>query len=782
MPTSTEPSASVEATRTPRPLLTLNSGVVLPGMVVTIAIETDEASAAVDAALEADKRLVVVPKIGDRWSSVGTVATIDQAGKLPGGAKGVFIRGEHRVRIGAAVPGTGSALWVDCLAVDDDEIGEVAPEVVSEYRAVMDKLLDELGAHPIAEFVRGIEEPAALADVIGYSPELSMQRRLTLLETVNLAARFDLVIGWGKERLAELEVARRVSDEVNERLEQGQKEHILRQQMAAIQKELGDDHASVADEYRQKFADRDLPEAAARAVADELDKLERTPDQAAEHGWIRSWLDSMYDVPWDERTEENHDLNAARATLDADHAGLDEVKERLVEHLAVAQLRPKDATPTATVLLLVGPPGVGKTSLGRSVADALGRPYVRVALGGVRDEAEVRGHRRTYVGSRPGRIIKALQDAGAMNPVFVLDEVDKVGSDWRGDPSSALLEVLDPAQNNSFRDHYLEVDVDLSGVMFLATANTLETIPAPLLDRMEVIALDGYTTAEKVSILERHLWPKVLKSAGLADEGIELSPDAALTVVEQYTREPGVRRLEQQLAKLARKLAARRAMDADATLPRELDAEAVVELLGSRRHDTELRRPSDGPGVAAGLAVTGAGGEVLFVEAAASPGEERLELTGQLGDVMSESVKIAANYLRAHPDLVGGRSISDLGRVHVHFPAGAIPKDGPSAGVTITTALASLLTGEVVRPDVAMTGEVSLHGRVLPIGGVKQKVLAAHRAGMKRVLLPEGNAADLEDVPAEVRETLEIHTVSTVPDVLALAFDRDLAATKVGNP
>ncbi len=785
------------------PMLTLTSGVVLPQMVLTVALETPEANAAVDAALGTEGLVVLVPRIGDTHASVGTVAKIDQAGELPGGTRAVFLRGLHRARLGVAVPGTGDALWIEADEVAPSEPTEEDEALAREYRVVLEAILEHRGAPQIAEFVRSVEGPEALADIVGYSPDVSLEHKVEVLETPDLTQRLLMVLDWGRQTLAELELSAKVRNEVSDNLEQRQREAILREQMSAIRKELGDDEGSALDEYRKALEERDLPEAVASELASEIDKLERTPEQAAEHGWIRTWIETVLELPWDVTVPERLDLEAARRQLDSDHTGLDVVKDRLGEFLAVRKLRADRAvsgdTSEATaprskgaILALVGPPGVGKTSLGRSVAEALGRPYVRVALGGVRDAAEIRGHRRTYVGARPGRIVKAIEEAGAMNPVMVLDEIDKVGADWRGDPSSALLEVLDPAQNSTFRDHYLELDLDLSDVLFVTTANVLDTIPAPLLDRMEVIELDGYTTDEKVAIARDHLVRRQLEESGLTDDDVSIEDDALRSIVEGHTREPGVRGLERKLGAVMRKVAARVATTDQSGPAIEVDPDKVRELLGRPRHRVDEDRPNGLPGIATGLAVTGVGGDVLLVEAARvddrSDGERdgdhlssgALELTGQLGDVMVESGRIALSYLRANPEVLrtrgGVASKVDpvesvhTGRFHVHFPAGAIPKDGPSAGVTMTTAMVSLLTGRPMRPEVAMTGEVSLHGRVLPIGGVKQKLLAAHRGGLTEVILPADNEADLEDVPDRVLADLDVHLVSKVDDVLDSAL------------
>jgi ATP-dependent Lon protease len=793
------------------PVLTLTGGVVLPQMVLTIALETDEARAAIDAAVGADTDVLLVPKVGDQYATVGTVAAIDQAGELPGGGRAVFVRGRHRARLmGAAEQREDDSLWVEAQEVVEEPPTAHQQELAREYRALLENILELRRAPQIAEFVRSVDTPSALADIAGYSPDVSLEHKVELLETLDLSERLEKVVSWARETLAELELKAKVRADVAENLEQHQREAILRQQLAAIRKELGETEGDLVEDYRSRVAERELPDHVATAVSSEIEKLERTPEQAAEHGWIRTWLDTVLEVPWDRRAEERLDLRAAREQLDADHTGLEKVKERLVEHLAVRKLRleregrvvGEEATggrsATGAILALVGPPGVGKTSLGQSVAEAMGRPYVRVALGGLRDEAEIRGHRRTYVGARPGRIVKAIEEAGAMNPVMVLDEIDKVGADWRGDPSAALLEVLDPAQNSTFRDHYLELDLDLSDVVFIATANVLDTIPGPLLDRLEVIQLDGYTTDEKIDIARDHLVGRQRETAGLLEGEVDVTDAAVRAVTEGYTREPGVRNLERRIASIMRKVAAGVAVDDESVeLPVTIDPDAVRVNLGRPRHRVDEERPSGVPGVATGLAVTGAGGDVLLVEVArvdhpseshseSSPAEDRtaagsLELTGQLGEVMQESGRIALSFLRSTPDVLTRHSIDDTddevvravheGRFHVHFPAGAVPKDGPSAGITMTTALVSALTGRPMRHEVAMTGEVSLHGRVLPIGGVKQKLLAAHRAGIEEVILPAANEADLDDVPDEVLEALQVHLVDDVRTALDLALE-----------
>jgi ATP-dependent Lon protease len=748
-------------------------------MVFTMALESDEARVAVEAARSAGGRLLLVPHIEGRYASVGVIAEVMEEGALPGGLPAVAVRGDQRASIGTGVPGTGAALWVEAEPLADGEATPAASELAREYRAVLENILLSRGARQVAAQLREITEPGQLADVAGYSPDLTLTQKVQVLETIDVETRLRLVLGWARDTLADLALRERIKTDVEEGMEKTQREFLLRRQLEAIKKELGqlgDGDESDPDDYRTKIADRDLPENVRTAVVREIDKLERTSDQSPETGWIRTWLDTVLELPWGEESEDRLDVAEAARILDADHDGLEDVKERILEHLAVKKLQaerglvPVDGRGSGAILALVGPPGVGKTSLGQSIATALGRKFVRVSLGGVRDEAEIRGHRRTYVGAQPGRLVRALREAGTMNPVIVLDEVDKIGSDFRGDPSSALLEVLDPAQNHTFRDHYLEVDLDLSRVMFVATANVIDTIPGPLLDRMEIIRLDGYTETEKVSIARHHLVGRQLERAALRENEVVISDDALRTIAADYTREAGVRSLEREIGRLLRKLATKLA-SGEREAPISVNADAVREWLGRPRFYFEPADRTSVPGVATGLAVTGAGGDVLFVEASVSPGPEGLTLTGQLGDVMKESAEIAMSYVRSHATELGIDATAFKGRrFHLHVPAGAVPKDGPSAGVTMTTAIVSLLRGEPVRPIVGMTGEVTLQGRVLPIGGVKQKVLAAHRAGLTEVVLPERNGPDLEDVPEEVRQQMTFHLAASVSDVLEAAL------------
>ena len=745
-------------------------------MVVTLALETDEARTAAEAATAAEGLLLLVPKIDGRYARVGTVARVESGGELPNGVGAIVLRGLHRAVVGAGVAGTGAALWVEAETVAEPAPSERVGELAREYRAVVGAIAERLGSRRFAEALQGVTDPGALADTAGWWPDLSIERKVALLETLDVEERLEQVVAWARDALGELELTEKIRTEVTDGMEQQQREFLLRRQLDAIRKELGEDEGDAVAEYRTRVADAPLPDAVREAATREIDRLERAGTQSPEHGWIRTWLDTLLDLPWGVQSDDALDVNEARHVLDADHTGLDDVKDRIVELLAVRRLRSERELGAATgrgagaILALVGPPGVGKTSLGESVARALGRKFARVSLGGVRDEAEIRGHRRTYVGAQPGRVVRALTEAGTMNPVIVLDEVDKLGADWRGDPSSALLEVLDPAQNHTFRDHYLEVDLDLSDVLFLATANVAETIPGPLLDRLEVIRLDGYTEDEKLAIARDHLLARQLERNGLRPDEVIVPDETMRVVVTDYTREAGVRNLERELGKLLRKLAAR-LVAGDETAPVTVDVDELRVALGRPKFFPEIAERTATPGVATGLAVTGTGGDVLFIEASTADGEPGLTLTGQLGDVMKESAQIALSYVQAHAGELGIDTSPTTKRVHVHVPAGAIPKDGPSAGVTMTTALASLFSGRAVRPDVGMTGEVTLQGRVLPIGGVKQKVLAAQRAGLTTVILPTRNGPDLDDVPEAVRDQLTFHLADVVDDVLAIALE-----------
>jgi ATP-dependent Lon protease len=795
-------------------LIPLDDTVVFPNMGITLTIDVDE-----------DERVVLVPRHENEFLEVGTVAEVSDRIRLPGGGRAVALSGEHRALIGAAETGPDGELRVQVDERPDEvPVDGRTRELEREYRATVEEILELRGDDGrIAAFLRAIVEPGALADSAGYSPNLSYEQKVELLRTLDVTARLELAVGLQRESLAELQVRKRIREDVQEGAEKQQREYFLRKQMDSIRKELGEDDASVADEYRTKIEDAAMPEEVSEQALKELARLERMGEQTGESSMIRTYLDWLIAVPWGKRSEEHLDPVAARAVLDADHAGLEDVKDRVTEYLAVRKLRQErgiEADPkSGAILTLIGPPGTGKTSIGESIARATGREFVRMSLGGVRDEAEIRGHRRTYIGALPGRLVRALRDAGTMNPVILLDEVDKVGADWRGDPSAALLEVLDPAQNHSFRDHYLDVELDLSQVMFLATANVADTIPGPLLDRMEVIRFDGYTSEEKLAIAKGYLWPRQRDRNGLREDEVEVSDEILRTVISEYTREAGVRNLERNLGTILRKTATRIASaqsqgepettaetevgekaapeqngkvpakgkkakaekSKDLETPVKIDLEIVRDALGRQKFFQESAARTATPGVATGLAVTGAGGDVLFVEATAMKGgspSNSLVLTGQLGDVMKESAKIALSYVRGHAEELGiDERDFDNREFHVHVPAGAIPKDGPSAGVTMVTALASLLSGRPVKHTVGMTGEVTLQGRVLPIGGLKQKVLAAHAAGLTDVILPERNRGDLDDIPEDVAKQMTFHPVMTVQEVLDRALEpaRDVA-------
>ncbi len=763
------------------PVLPMDDVVVLPHMAVTLAVEGDNQKAAIEAARQGNRLILLVPRIDGQFGSIGTVARLGDSAELPTGAEAFMIRGEYRARLGSGQADIAGALWVKADPVPDPEpASDKAIELGREYRAMLENLVESRGIPQVKQFLRAAKTPSHLADLAGYSPDLTMEQKLEILETLDLEERLAKLIGWTKQILADASLREKIRSDVAEGMEKTQRDFLLRQQLEAIKKQLGEGGGDVASTYRERVDKAGMPDNVRVEVDRELDRLERTSEQNPEYGWIRTYLDWMLDLPWNVRSEDNYDLAEARRILDEDHTGLDDVKDRIIEFLAVRKLRKERGLEvlggrgSGAIITLVGPPGVGKTSLGESVARALGRKFTRVSLGGIRDEADIRGHRRTYVGALPGRIVRALKEAGTKNPVIMLDEIDKVGSDWRGDPSAALLEVLDPAQNNTFRDHYLEVDLDLSEVLFIPTANVSETIPAPLLDRMELIRLDGYTEQEKVTIARDHLTPRQIQQSGLKPEEVTVTDEAVMKVITEHTREAGVRNLERELGKMARKVATKIATKA-LTPPVAITPDRVREFLGKPKFDNEVAARTAVPGVATGLAVTGSGGDVLFVEASATPasqGHGSLILTGQLGDVMKESAQIALSYVRSHATELGIELDSIEKAFHIHVPEGAVPKDGPSAGVTMTTAIVSLLTGRAVRSTVGMTGEVTLQGLVLPIGGVKQKVLAAHRMGLTEVILPRRNEKDIDDVPQSVREAMTFHLAGRVEEVLEFALEQ----------
>jgi ATP-dependent Lon protease len=751
-------------------LIPLDDTVVFPSMGITLTVDVGE-----------DERVVLVPRHENEFLEVGTIAEVSETLRLPGGAHAVALSGEHRALIGAAQTGSEGELRVEVDERPDEvPVDKRTRELEREYRAVVEEILELRGDDGrIAAFLRAIVEPGPLADSAGYSPNLTYEQKVELLRTLQVTDRLQLAVKLQRDSLAELQVRKRIREDVQEGADKQQREYFLRKQMESIRKELGEDEGSIVEEYRAKIEAAEMPEAVQEQATKELGRLERMGEQTGESSMIRTYLDWLIAVPWSKRSEEHLDPVAAREVLDADHAGLEDVKDRVTEYLAVRKLRQDrgiEADPkSGAILTLIGPPGTGKTSIGESIARATGREFVRMSLGGVRDEAEIRGHRRTYIGALPGRLVRALRDAGTMNPVILLDEVDKVGADWRGDPSAALLEVLDPAQNHSFRDHYLDVELDLSQVLFLATANVADTIPGPLLDRMEVIRFDGYTSEEKLAIAKGYLWPRQRDRNGLREDEVSISDEVLRTIISEYTREAGVRNLERELGTVLRKTATQIA-SGKVKAPVGIDLERVRDALGRQKFFQESAARTATPGVATGLAVTGTGGDVLFVEATAMKSSggsgNGLVLTGQLGDVMKESARIALSYVRGHAEEMGIEESAFEGReFHVHVPAGAIPKDGPSAGVTMVTALASLLSGRPVKHTVGMTGEVTLQGRVLPIGGLKQKALAAHAAGLTDVILPERNRGDLDEIPEEVREQMSFHPVMSIDEVLDLALE-----------
>jgi ATP-dependent Lon protease len=747
-------------------LIPLDDTVVFPGMPVTLSVDVGT-----------DTHVLLIPRQQNTYARVGVVAEVSERVRLAGRGLAVSLVPLHRATPGAAAADEHGVLRVDAEARPDQApAATLTRELEREYRAVVDEILELRGDDGrIRAFVRSITEAGALADTAGYSPDLNFMQKLQLLETVDVVERLALAVQFQRERLAELQVRKRIHDDVEDGAQKQQREYFLRRQMEAIRKELGENDGSVVDEYRDKIASASMPDAARQQAERELKRLEGMGESNAEAAMIRTYLDWLLAVPWAKRSEERLDPVHAREVLDADHEGLDDVKRRITEYLAVRKLRSDrgmtENRRSGVILTLIGPPGTGKTSIGESIARATGRQFVRMSLGGVRDEAEIRGHRRTYIGALPGRLVRAMRDAGTMNPVIMLDEVDKIGADWRGDPSSALLEVLDPAQNHAFRDHYLDVELDLSQVLFVATANLADTIPPALFDRMEVIRFDGYTTDEKVAIARGHLWPRQVERNGLRPEEVTIADDVLRLIVTDYTREAGVRQLERELGSLLRKTATYVA-SAEPPSALTIDRDAVRAALGRAKFLHEAAVRTAVPGVATGLAVTGIGGDVLFVEAASMAGQNGLVLTGQLGDVMKESARIALTYVKSHAaDLGIDERALDGREVHVHVPAGAIPKDGPSAGITMVTAIASLLTRRPVKSTIGMTGEVTLQGRVLPIGGLKQKVLAAHAAGLTEVIVPERNQPDLDDVPSDVRDHIQFHIVTSVDQVLAIALE-----------
>jgi ATP-dependent Lon protease len=762
------------------PVLPLKDTVVFPEAVTPLAIGQERSVKLIEDVVAGERTLALVavhddaadPPGFDDLYQIGTAAVVHKMVKVPDGTMRILVQGTERIRLEEKAQ--DEPYLVARFAPYPDVLEETAETeaLTREVQAQFERIIALASYLPeeLQVAAANVDDPSALCHLVASTLRLKTAERQQLLEMVDVADRLRAVLVILNRELEVSELGSRIQSQVASEIDKGQREFFLRQQLKAIREELGEasDEAAEVEELRRQVEEKNLPEEARTAVDREVARLERLPSAAAEYGVIRTYVDWILSLPWTETTEDDLDLRRARRILDEDHFDLDKVKDRILEYLAVSKLKEDLAGP---ILCFVGPPGVGKTSLGQSIARALGRKFQRLSVGGVRDEAEIRGHRRTYIGALPGTIIRAIRDAGSHNPVVLIDEIDKMGADFRGDPASAMLEVLDPEQNRTFRDHYLDLPFDLSKVLFLCTANQLDTIPAPLLDRVDVIQLSGYTEDEKVAIARRYLVPKQLDAHGLG-RGKAIIPDETLRlVIAEYTREAGLRNLERQIAALCRKVATQIATGKARRV--RVDERRVREWLGPRRFSGEVRRRTAEPGVATGLAYTAVGGDVLFIEATAYPGSGRLTITGQLGEVMQESARAALSWVRSHAEEVVGVAPSWFAEhdVHVHVPAGAVPKDGPSAGITIATAIASLVTGRPVSPNVGMTGEITLTGQALPIGGVREKALAAQRAGLERVILPRENEPDLEDLPPETREDLTFVLVDSVEEVLAEAFE-----------
>jgi ATP-dependent Lon protease len=760
------------------PILPLRGVVIFPSAIVPLLISRGASLKLVEERLAGDRMLGLVSQKNpeeehpepDGLYARGTAGRILKMLKYPDGSVRILVQGLRRIEVQQY---TQREPYLVASVRQLQDVHEPSPELeamqvhmvnqFAKFVSMIPYLPDELQV-----VVMNIKDPGKVSDLIASNLNISLEEKQELVSTLNVRQRLERLTTILGREIELLELGSRIQSQVQSELNKNQKDFYLRQQMKAIQRELGEGDARTAelDELRRKLDEAQLPEEARKAADHEFERLKLIPPESAEHSVVRTYLEWLAAMPWNTSTEDNLDLHHARQVLDEDHFDLEKIKDRILEYLAVRKLR---QDPKGPILCFVGPPGVGKTSLGRSIARAMGRKFVRLSLGGIRDEAEIRGHRRTYIGALPGRIIQNLRNAGSNNPLFVLDEIDKLGMDFRGDPASALLEVLDPEQNATFQDHYLDVPFDLQKVMFVTTANMMDPIPAPLRDRMEVIDLSGYTEEDKLEIAKRHVIPKQLREHGLTPEQLVFEDDAIRKIIRDYTREAGLRKLEQRIGSVCRKVA--RLITEGRTEPTQCTPERVRELLGPEVYFSELAERTDEPGVAVGLAWTPVGGEILFVEATRMAGKKGLTLTGQLGDVMKESAQAALSYVRAHAEQLGvPPDFFETSDIHLHVPQGSIPKDGPSAGVTMVTALTSLLTNRPVRPNLAMTGEITLRGKVLPVGGIKEKVLAARRAGIETVLLPHRNQKDLEDVPAAVRERLQIHFVDTIDDVLAHAL------------
>jgi ATP-dependent Lon protease len=759
-------------------ILPLKETVIFPQSVSPLAIGQERSVKLVDDVLEGNRMLALVTvKDGEAdqpgWDDlyeIGTAAVVHKMIRVPDGTLRILVQGVGRIRLERHIQ--DDPYLVGEFSVVPDEIEET-PELEALTRSVQTEFgrLISLVPYLPSELelaAANVDDPGALSHLVASTLRLKTEEKQALLEQADVSARLRDVLRILKRELEVVELGTKIQSQVQSELEKGQREYFLRQQLKAIQEELGegDEQQAEINELRQQIEEKNLPEDTRKAVERELSRLEKLPPAAAEYGVIRTYIDWILSLPWTETTEDNLDLERAREILDEDHYDLEKVKERILEYLAVSKLKNDLSGP---ILCFVGPPGVGKTSLGQSIARTLGRRFVRLSVGGVRDEAEIRGHRRTYIGAMPGTIIRSLRDAESKNPVLLIDEIDKMGADFRGDPASAMLEVLDPEQNSHFRDHYLDLPFDLSKVLFICTANQLETIPGPLLDRMDVIQLSGYTEDEKLGIARKYLVPKQFEAHGLGDGQVAIADETLRLVIREYTREAGVRNVERRIADLLRKAA--REIAEGTTEAIEIDPEKARAWLGPRRFPADPRKRTADPGVATGLAFTPVGGDVLFIEATAYPGSGKLTITGQLGDVMRESAQAALSWVRAHSEELGLQENWFAEHdVHIHVPAGAVPKDGPSAGITIATAIASLVRGEPVAEDVGMTGEITLTGQVLPIGGVREKVLAAQRYGLKRIVVPRDNEPDLEELPEEARNELEFILADTIEDVFEVAF------------
>ena len=771
------------------PVLPIKRTVLFPGVLMPVTVGRDRSVAAVNAALKTEEKTILVvaqrdpgkenPGLDDLYT-IGTKAIVKQVGRTEDGTIQAMLQGLERVAL-LKVEQSLPFLMVQArrleLPADQDREVQALQRAIQELITDLPRLIQAPGIEEAAAAFRNEENPATLAYRVASLLNLTVKEEQTLLESSSRIELLRSLYAFLSKEIQILQLRDKITSDTQAKIGKNQREYILREQLKAIQQELGEgdtDESEVAH-LKKRIDEADLPDHVRKEIEREIARLAKVPPSSPDHQVLRTYLELVLELPWNKASEEHMDLSKVRQVLDEDHYGIKEVKERIVEHLAVLKLNPSAKAP---ILCLVGPPGVGKTSLGQSIARAMGRRFERFSLGGVHDEAELRGHRRTYVGALPGRIIQAMRRAGVNNPVLMLDEVDKMGRDFRGDPAAALLEILDPAQNHTFRDHYLDLPFDLSKVFFITTANTLDTISQPLLDRMEIIRVQGYSEREKAEIARRYLWPRRLKEAGLEDQHVDLPDDVLDHIISRYTREAGVRQLEQMLGRLTRKVALTVAERPEGQERQTIKIEKadLPEWLGAERFMPEEARKNIPVGVATGLAWTPTGGDVLYIETTLLPGSHEVSLTGQLGEVMQESARAARSYLWSHAESMG-LDISRFKRngVHIHVPSGAIPKDGPSAGVTMATALASSYVGKPVRSDTAMTGEISLAGLVLPVGGIKEKVLAAHRAGIRRIILPKPNEKDLKDVPQEVRDDLTFILAERIEEVLRSAFDHEVA-------